>query len=513
MKKILIANRGEIAVRIIRACRDMGIATVGIYSECDRAALHVRLADEAWPIGPNPPRESYLRIDTIVEAAKRSGADAVHPGYGFLAENEDFAAACRDAGLIFIGPTPEAIALMGSKTAARHAAIKAGVPVVPGTEDSLDESVADAEVLAIGERIGYPLMLKAVAGGGGKGMRMVATPADLPGALRAARSEAGSAFGDSAVYLERRIMHPRHIEVQLLGDQHGTVLPFVERECSLQRRHQKVLEESPSLAVSAETRRAMTAAAAAVAKMVNYTNAGTIEFLLDEHERFYFLEMNTRLQVEHPITEMVTGVDLVSWQIRIARGEKLTLDPQSLLVPRGHAVECRVYAEDPDNGFMPSPGRLTGLRVPHGPGVRDDSGAYEGGDVPIFYDPLISKLITWGETRAQALARMQRALSEYEVRGIKTTIPFFQWVLTDEDFIAGRFDTGFIDRKLGARGGAPLREASEEQQDLAAIVAALNHLTSAATAPLAGSPAASSRWKNQARADAVRAAGRQAGPA
>jgi acetyl-CoA carboxylase biotin carboxylase subunit len=310
------------------------------------------------------------------------------------------------------------------------------------------------------------------------------------------------------VYLERRIMQPRHIEVQLLGDHHGTVLPFVERECSLQRRHQKVIEESPSLAVSSATRHAMTAAAAAVAKTVNYTNAGTIEFLLDEQERFYFLEMNTRLQVEHPVTEMVTGVDLVSWQIRIARGERLTLDPDSLLTPRGHAVECRVYAEDPDSGFMPSPGRITGLRVPHGPGVRDDSGAYEGGDVPIFYDPMISKLITWGETRPQALARMQRALTEYEVRGIKTTIPFFQWVLTDEDFIAGRFDTGFIDRKLSARNGAPLREASEAQQELAAIVAALSHVTSAATVPAAISSAGSSRWKDQARADAVRGGGR-----
>ena len=508
MKKILIANRGEIAVRVIRACRDMGIATVAIYSECDRAALHVRMADEAWPVGASPPRDSYLRIDVIVEVAKRSGADAVHPGYGFLAENEDFAAACRDAGLTFIGPTPEAITLMGSKTAARQAAIKAGVPVVPGTEEPIDESVADAEVLTTAERIGYPLMLKAVAGGGGKGMRMVATAAELSGALRAARSEAGSAFGDSAVYLERRIMQPRHIEIQLLGDHHGTVLPFVERECSLQRRHQKVIEESPSLAVSAKTRDAMTSAAAAIAKTVNYTNAGTIEFLLDEDERFYFLEMNTRLQVEHPITEMVTGVDLVSWQMRIARGEKLTLDPESLLTPRGHAVECRVYAEDPDSGFMPSPGRITGLRVPHGPGVRDDSGAYEGGEVPIFYDPLISKLITWGETRDQALARMQRALSEYDVRGIKTTIPFFQWVLTDEDFVAGRFDTGFIDRKLGARGGAPLRQPTEGQQELAAIVAALNHMTGAATAaPIGPLAAASSRWRDVARTDAVRGGG------
>jgi acetyl-CoA carboxylase biotin carboxylase subunit len=503
VKKILIANRGEIAVRVIRACRDLGISTVAIYSECDRRALHVRLADEAWPVGPNPPRESYLKIDTIVDVATRAGADAVHPGYGFLAENEDFAAACRAAGLIFIGPTPEAIALMGSKTAARQAAIKAGVPVVPGTEEPLDDSVSDEEVLAIAERIGYPLILKAVAGGGGKGMRMVAAAADLPGALRAARSEAGSAFGDSAVYLERRILEPRHIEVQLLGDQHGTVLPFVERECSLQRRHQKVIEESPSLAISARTREAMTSAAAAVARTVNYTNAGTIEFLVDAGERFYFLEMNTRLQVEHPVTEMVTGVDLVAWQIRIARGERLTLDPAALLTPKGHAVECRVYAEDPDSNFMPSPGTIIGLRVPQGPGVRDDSGAYEGGEVPIHYDPMISKLITWAETRSDALARMRRALAEYEVRGIKTTIPFFQWVLDDPDFVAGRFDTGFIDRKLGGRNGVPLRTPTDEHFDLAAIAAALSQMSRAVKA-IEAAPSVSSRWKDQARTDATR---------
>jgi acetyl-CoA carboxylase biotin carboxylase subunit len=484
----------------------MGIATVAVYSDCDRAALHVRLADEAWHIGPSAPRESYLRIDKIVAIATRCGADAVHPGYGFLAENEDFAAACRDAGLTFIGPTPEAIALMGSKTAARQAAIRAGVPVVPGTEEPIAESVSDADVLQIAAGIGYPLMLKAVAGGGGKGMRMVATADDLPGALRAARSEAGSAFGDSAVYLERRIMQPRHIEVQLLGDQHGTVLPFVERECSLQRRHQKVVEESPSLAVSAETRRAMTSAAAAVARTVNYTNAGTIEFLVDERGQFYFLEMNTRLQVEHPVTEMVSGIDLVAWQIRLARGEKLSLDPAALLTPRGHAVECRIYAEDPDNGFMPSPGRITGLRVPHGPGVRDDSGAYEGGDVPIFYDPMISKLITWGESRPQALARMRRALAEYEVRGIKTTIPFFQWVLEDDDFVNGRFDTGYIDRKLAARNGAPLREAGDEHQELAAIAAALSQVIRSAGSDKRSSVGRlpRSRWKDQARLGALR---------
>ena len=507
MKKILIANRGEIAVRVIRACRDMGIGTVAIYSECDRAALHVRLADEAWPVGPSAPRESYLRIDTIIDVAKKSGADGVHPGYGFLAENADFAAACREAGRVFIGPTPEAITLMGSKTAARQAAIKAGVPVVPGTEEPLSEQTADAEVLAVAERIGYPLMLKAVAGGGGKGMRMVATADELPAALRAARSEAQSAFGDGAVYLERRILAPRHIEVQLLGDHHGTVLPFVERECSIQRRHQKVIEESPSLSVSPELRRRMTSAAAAVARMVGYTNAGTIEFLLDSDGSFYFLEMNTRLQVEHPVTEMVTGVDLVQWQIRIARGERLDLDPESLLTPKAHAIECRIYAEDPDNGFLPSPGRIQGLRVPHGPGVRDDSGAYEGGEVPIFYDPMISKLITWGETRDHAIARMKRALAEYEVRGIRTTIPFFQWILDDEDFKAARFDTTFIDRKMGAPGKGPLRAIEPAHEDLAAIAAAVHMFTRSTTTTTTTTAAAGepvSIWKQAGRAEALR---------
>jgi len=501
--KVLIANRGEIAVRVIRACRDLGLATVAVYSECDRAALHVRLADEAWPVGPNPPRESYLRIDTMVDVARRSGADAVHPGYGFLAENEDFARACRDAGLTFIGPSPEVIERMGSKTAARQAAIAAGVPVVPGTETPLGEDVPEAEVRRIADTVGYPLMLKAVAGGGGKGMRMVSGPDDLAGALRAARSEAGSAFGDSAVYLERRLLTPRHIEVQLLGDHHGTVVAFVERECSIQRRHQKVIEESPSPAITPDVRRRLTAAAAAVARQVGYTNAGTIEFLLDADGSFYFLEMNTRLQVEHPITEMVTGVDLVQWQIRIARGEPLTLDAAALLTPRGHAVECRVYAEDPDNGFLPSPGRLVGLRVPHGPGVRDDSGATEGLEVPIHYDPLVSKLVTWGDDRAHALARMQRALAEYEVVGIRTTIPFFEWVLGDDDFRAGRFDTTFIDRKLAERQGTPFRTVRPDEEDLAAVAAALHTVLGAAASAAAPAPAPS-RWRQQALAEGLR---------
>jgi acetyl-CoA carboxylase biotin carboxylase subunit len=425
----------------------------------------------------------------------------VHPGYGFLAENEDFAAACRDAGLTFIGPSAEAIALMGSKTAARRAARSAGVPVVPGTDEPLLESVTDAEVIGIARHVGYPLMVKAVAGGGGKGMRLVASPDELPGALRAARSEAGSAFGDSAVYLERLLTEPRHIEVQLLGDHAGTVVPFVERECSIQRRHQKVVEESPSMAVSPELRARLTSAAASVARAVGYTNAGTIEFLLEQDGSFHFLEMNTRLQVEHPVTEMVTGVDLVQWQIRIARGERLDLDPAALVAPRGHAIECRIYAEDPDLGFMPSPGRILGLRVPHGPGVRDDSGVYEGGDVPVFYDPLVSKLIAWGADRPQALARLKRALAEYDVRGIRTTIPFFRWLLEDEAFKAARFDTTYLDRTLAARNGRAFDEENEERAVLAALALAV-HQNAARPMPGVRRDAAS-RWRQRARIEAA----------
>jgi acetyl-CoA carboxylase, biotin carboxylase subunit len=516
--KILIANRGEISVRVARACREMGIRSVAVFSECDRQALHVRYADEAYAIGPSAPRESYLRIDRIVDAARRSGADAVHPGYGFLAENSEFAAAVGDAGLTFIGPTPEAIALMGSKTAARARAIAAGVPVVPGTAAPIPASAPDADVARAAESVGYPLLVKAVAGGGGKGMRTVSRPGDLLGALRAARSEAGAAFGDSAVYLERQIERPRHIEIQLLGDANGTVLPFVERECSIQRRHQKVVEESPSLAVSPGLRRRLADAAAAIARSVGYTNAGTIEFLVDEDGRFYFLEMNTRLQVEHPVTEMVTGVDLVRWQIRIARGERLELDPERLLTPSGHAIECRIYAEDPDNNFLPSPGRLTQLRVPSGPGVRDDSGATAGLDVPIFYDPMISKLLAWAEDRPMAVARMRRALSEYVITGIRTTLPFFTWLFDQQEFREGRFNTAYLDELLRTRNGRAFVEASPADEHVAALAVAIRTAlaTSAdasATAPGRGAAAIgefaaaadATRWKSQARADGLSA--------
>jgi acetyl-CoA carboxylase biotin carboxylase subunit len=502
--KILVANRGEIAVRILRACREMELASVAVFSDPDRDAPHVRHADQAYGLGGAAAADSYLVIDKILDVARRSGADAVHPGYGFLAENARFAAACRDAGLIFIGPSPEAIDTMGSKTAARAAARAAGVPVVPGSDGPVPEDTAPDRLAALADEVGYPLLVKAVAGGGGKGMRTVEHRAQLDGAMRAARSEAGASFGDSSVYLERRLIGPRHIEVQLLGDAHGRIVPFVERECSIQRRHQKVIEESPSVAVTPPLRAALAGAAAAVARSVGYTNAGTIEFLVDEPGRFYFLEMNTRLQVEHPVTELVTGIDLVQWQIRIAQGERLTLDETRALEPRGHAIECRIYAEDPDNRFLPSPGRIATLRVPAGPGLRDDSGVEPGYTVPIHYDPMISKLVAWGESREQAVARMRRALDEYHVGGIRTSLPFFRWMLAREDFLAGRFDTTTLDRELERRAGRPFVEVSRDGVDLAAIAAAL-HLRwqRSATAPaaVAGRP---SPWKSAARAEGIR---------
>jgi acetyl-CoA carboxylase biotin carboxylase subunit len=508
VKKILIANRGEIAVRIIRACREMDLSPVAVFSECDRAALHVRLADEAYPIGASAPRESYLNIERLMDAARRSGADAVHPGYGFLAENEDFAAAVRDGGLTYIGPSPEAIALMGSKTAARQAASRAGVPVVPGNDAPLPPDASDTEIDKVAAAVGYPLLVKAVAGGGGKGMRTVTAPADLKDSVRAARSEAGAAFGDSSIYIERRLTRPRHIEVQLLGDRFGTVLPFVERECSIQRRHQKVVEETPSPVVTPALREAITSAAAAVARGVGYENAGTIEFLLDEDGRFYFLEMNTRLQVEHPITEMVTGVDLVRAQIRIAKGERLNLDPARLLQPAGHAVECRIYAEDPDSGFLPSPGRILQLRAPSGPGIRDDSGVTAGLDVPIFYDPMISKLVAWAEDRPAALARMRRALGEYLVTGIRTTLPFFTWLFKQTDFLEGRFHTTYLDDVLRERNGRPFVDVPPSAEEVAAAAAALQVLLSSGDAAVPpdepdGAGLKRSQWRNQGRSDGL----------
>ncbi len=508
--KILIANRGEIAVRVIRACREMGLPTVAVYSDCDRAARHVREADQAFHLGANEAARSYLNIEAILDVARRSGAEAVHPGYGFLAENAAFARACRDGGLTFIGPSPEAIALMGSKTAARAVAIRAGVPVVPGTDQPFAASATEPEIVAVAKSIGYPLVVKAVAGGGGKGMRVVGEPAELMAAIRTARSEAGAAFGDSSVYLERRLARPRHVEIQLLADRFGTVVPFVERECSIQRRHQKVVEESPSIAVSVALRQKMAAAAAAVARAAEYTNAGTIEFLLDDGDgggSFYFLEMNTRLQVEHPVTEMVTGLDLVHWQIRIARGERLDIDKNRALTPVGHAIECRIYAEDPDQGFLPAPGRIRALRPAAGPGIRDDGGVDAGYDVPVYYDSMIAKLVAWDGSRAAAIARMSRALEEYQVLGIRTTIPFFVWLMRQPQYRDGQYDTTWLDRLMVARGGASFNEFDDDEKRLVTIAAAIEaHLrarSGAETAP--GQSRDHSLWEKTARIEALRA--------
>ena len=464
LKKLLIANRGEIAVRVIRACREQGIATVAVFSAADREALHVQMADEAYAIGPAPALESYLVIERILEVARRAGADAVHPGYGFLSENAAFADACAGAGLTFVGPPAGAMRAMGSKTAARKVARDLGVPMVPGT---LDAVVDDEAARATAREIGYPVMLKAAMGGGGKGMRLVRREADLAEALRSARAEAGAAFGDAAVYLERAVAEPRHIEIQVLGDAHGNVIHLGERECSIQRRHQKLVEECPSPFVDAAMRERMGEAACRVARAAGYVNVGTVEFLVDADRNFYFLEMNARLQVEHPVTEMVTGIDLVAEQLRVAAGEPLSRR-QADVAWRGWAIECRVNAEDPFAGWLPSPGTITGLRVPSGPWVRDDSGAYEGYTVPRFYDTLISKLIVWGADRAAACERMARALAEYKIVGVRTTIPVLERIIAHPDFRAGRLSTAFLDRVL-----PDVRQNDGRYRDIALIAAVL----------------------------------------
>ncbi len=474
-KKILIANRGEIACRVIRACREMRIPVVAVYSDVDRDALHVRMADEAYHVGPAPSAESYLRWERILEVAKSSGAEAIHPGYGFLSENAEFVRHVKAAGLTFIGPPPEAMEAMGGKMSARRIAIAAGVPVVPGTTDPL-QSFDEAKETA--EKFGYPIMLKASAGGGGKGMRLVNDETELKSALEASQSEALSSFGDDAVYVEKAIVRPRHIEIQVFSDTHGNHVHLGERECSIQRRHQKVIEECPSPINSVELREKMGECAVMVAKAVDYVGAGTVEFLVSDLDRsFYFLEMNTRLQVEHPVTELVTGIDLVREQIRVAAGKPLSFS-QSDGRMTGHAIECRVYAEDPDNNFLPSPGRISRLRIPHGPGVRDDGGVYEGAEVSMYYDPMISKFATYGKDREEAIGRMRRALAEYEIGGIKTTLPFFREVIEDEDFIAGRIDTGFIPKWQERRKET---EIEEEISDLAVIAAALAFSSSRAS--------------------------------
>src|SRR5437588_7166035 len=444
--KILIANRGEIAVRMIRACREMGVASVAVYSDVDRGALHVSRADEAYHLGPATATESYLNLQKIIAVARRCGAQAIHPGYGFLSENPGFARACAEAGIKYIGPPPSAMELMGSKTRARQAMLAAGVPCVPGSARGLSQ----VEAQEMAARMGFPVMIKATAGGGGKGMRLVYTAAELPAAFETAQSEAQRAFNDGEIYLEKFIENPRHIEIQVLADEHGNVVYLGERECSVQRRHQKVIEEAPSAIVDADMRRRMGTVAVQAAKSAGYTNAGTVEFLVDGKRNFYFLEMNTRLQVEHPVTEMITGLDLVHLQLRIASGEKLPFRQEDITI-RGHALECRIYAEDPENNFFPSPGKITRLLQPGGPGIREDSGVYEGWTVPLDYDPMPSKLIAYAPDRASALARMKRALDEYFVGGIRTNLQLFRRILEDADFASARIDTGFLDRLLTAK--------------------------------------------------------------
>lgn len=440
IKKVLIANRGEIAVRVIRTCREMGILSVAVYSDADRRALHVRYADEAYHIGPSPSRESYLNGDKIIEVALKAGADAIHPGYGFLSENADFARKCAEAGIIFIGPDPDAIDQMGDKITARQTMIAAGVPVVPGTQ----QKVSDMEtVRRIVDEIGLPVIIKASAGGGGKGMRLVRRHEDLISAVKMAQSEALSAFGDDTVYIEKYVESPHHIEFQILADRQGNVVHLFERECSIQRRHQKVIEETPSPFITPELREQMGQAAVAAAKAVNYVGAGTIEFLVDANYNFYFLEMNTRLQVEHPITERVIGIDLVKEQIQIASGLPISFK-QHEIAQHGHAIECRILAEDPFNNFMPSPGLIRHISEPNGLGVRTDGYAYEGYEIPIYYDPMISKLITWGRNRTEAIDRMKRALFEYKITGVKTSIRFLERIMDNHDFRMGNYNTHFI---------------------------------------------------------------------
>ena len=496
-KKILIANRGEIAVRIIRACRDLGISPVAVYSEADASAVHVKLCDEAVCIGPAPSIESYLKIPAIIEAAKSTNAEAIHPGYGFLAENADFAAAVSEAGLTFIGPKPDAMRVMGSKTSARVAAVEAGVPIVPGTVEPLN-SLDEAKAMA--EKFGYPVMLKASAGGGGKGMRQIESFEDLRSGFENAQAEAAAAFGDASVYLEKVVLRPRHIEIQVFADNDGNVVHLGERECSIQRRHQKVIEECPSPINDSKLREVMGAAAVKLARAVNYVGAGTVEFLVaDETREFYFLEMNTRLQVEHPVTELVTGFDLVREQITVAAGAPLSFS-QADVRWSGHAIECRVYAEDPENNFFPSPGRISYLKLPFGPGIRDDSGIELNSEVSIYYDPLISKLAAWGRTREESLDRLRRALDEYEVGGIKTTLPFFREIVRDEEFRAARLDTGFISRFNERRSESDdAGKPDETREDIAVIAAAIHYATQQKKRNGGRTNEVQSRWKMTGR--------------
>ena len=499
IRRVLVANRGEIAVRVMRTCQERGLETVAVYSDADRLAPHVQLADTAIGIGPAPAAQSYLVIEKILEACRASGADAVHPGYGFLSENEDFAEACLAAGITFIGPSAHAMRRMGSKTEARKTVTAAGTPVVPGDNGPTGDGFPTAEqALVAAKQIGFPVLIKAAAGGGGKGMRLVAGEPEFTAAFDGARREATAAFGDGTVYLEKAIQRPRHIEIQVFGDRHGNLVHLGERDCSIQRRHQKVIEEAPSPVVSAELRARMGTAAIAAARAVDYVGAGTCEFLLGADGGFYFLEMNTRLQVEHPVTEMIYAVDLVGWQLDVAEGRPLPLSQDQLDARRrGHALECRIYAEDPVK-FLPSPGRITHLRVPDGPYVRNDSGCYEGAEIPVHYDPMISKLVVWGEDRASAVMRMRRALDEYQVRGIETNLAFHRRCLRHPAFIAGDYDTGFI-----GRNATELAPHADDAELEAAIIAAALEAGIAAPAAIVhavkNGTAEISGWRRQLR--------------
>ena len=464
MEKILVANRGEIAIRVMRSAREMGIKTVAVYSEADRNSLHVRYADEAVFIGPAPSSQSYLVGDKIIEAAKQCGADAIHPGYGFLSENASFADNVSASGIIFVGPSGDSMRMMGNKLSAKETANKYDIPLVPGTAKAIDDI---DEARNIAEKIGFPVLIKASAGGGGKGMRIVHSKDEFSERLKLAISEAKSSFGDGAVFIERYVSSPRHIEVQVLCDTHGNAVHLFERECSVQRRHQKVIEEAPSSVLTPELRNTMGECAVRISKACNYVGAGTVEFLLDEKHNFYFLEMNTRLQVEHPVTEFITGLDLVKEQIRIARGEKLSFKQDDLKIT-GHAIEVRVYAEDPENNFLPDIGTLSTYRIPQGPGVRVDDAYEEGMEIPIYYDPMIAKLITFGKDRIEAIERMKRAISDYKISGVATTLSFCNFVMEHDAFITGNFDTHFIEKYF--RPGLPV-VYSEDEMKIAAIIA------------------------------------------
>ena len=490
INKILIANRGEIAIRVMRTCREMGISTVAVFSDADRTSMHVRYADEAYHIGPSSSSESYLNSDKIIEVAKKSNADAIHPGYGFLSENANFARKCADNGIKFIGPSPEVIDQMGNKIRARLTMIAAGVPVVPGTTESIKTEKDAIETI---KRIGLPVMVKAAAGGGGKGMRLITEEKDIISLVRSARSEAKSSFGNDSVYIEKYISSPHHIEFQILGDQHGNFIHLFERECSVQRRHQKMIEETPSPLMTPELRKKMGGYAVEAARTVNYEGAGTIEFLVDNELNFYFLEMNTRLQVEHPITERVTGIDLVKQQILIAEGHPLSISQENLR-QTGHAIECRIYAEDSDNNFMPNPGKIYNITQPLGLGVRTDGYVYEGYEIPIYYDSMISKLIVWAENRDEAIARMKRALYEYKITGVKTSIKFMERIMDTDDFRSGNYDTNFIEKnKAFLHADVKCSAECEDMVIIATYIEYLDQLNIAQTSK--GMYPAQNRWK------------------